>query len=210
MNTETNNPYASHGMKSCHHCGSVMSVETLHCPGCGSHCHARRPYSLQNTVAWLITSVILYIPANTLPIMTTYNFGESSHNTIISGVIYLWEKGSYLVASVIFLASIVVPLGKIITLSYLCLSVYMKDATALKTKTRAYEITELLGKWSMIDVFVVLTLVTLVQLGHTIAIHSNAGVLAFAGVVICTMLAANSFDPRLLWDLESKPSAENP
>ena len=209
MSIETENPNTPHGLKSCHHCGSLMSLDTRYCPGCGSHCHARKPYSLQNTLAWLVTSVLLYIPANTLPIMTTYNFGEPSHNTIISGVIYLWEKGSYLVASVIFLASIVVPLGKIITLSYLCLSVYMKDVTALKTKTRAYEITELLGKWSMIDVFVVLTLVTLVQLGHAIAIHSNAGVLAFAGVVICTMLAANSFDPRLLWDL-SETSAENP
>ena len=177
--------------------------------GSGHH-HHRRPYSIQNTMAWLVTSVLLYIPANTLPIMTTYHFGEPSHNTILSGVIYLWDKGSYLIATVIFLASIVVPLGKIITLSYLCLSVYRKDVNALKTKTRAYEITEVLGKWSMIDVFVVLTLVTLVQLGHTIAIHSNLGVLAFAGVVICTMLAARSFDPRLLWELQTNSEPRNP
>ena len=186
-----------------------MSRNTDRCPDCGSRCHLRKPYSLQNTIAWLITSILLYIPANTVPVMTTYHFGEPSHNTILSGVIYLWEKGSYLISTVIFLASIVVPLGKIITLSYLCISVYRKDVTALKAKTRAYEITELLGKWSMIDVFVVLTLVTLVQLGHTIAIQSNVGILAFAGVVICTMLAAKSFDPRLLWDLQPDFSSED-
>jgi paraquat-inducible protein A len=189
------------GLKSCHHCHTIMDLDTQHCPECGSLCFPRKRYSLQNTVAWLLTSVLLFIPANVLPIMTTYSFGEPSRNTIISGVIHLWEQGSYLISLVIFLASFVVPLGKIISLSWLCISVFQKDHSSLQTKTRVYQITELLGKWSMIDVFVVMTLVTLVQLGHTIAIHSNSGVLAFAGVVICSMFAAHSFDPRLLWDL---------
>lgn len=153
-----------------------------------------------------MTSVILYIPANALPVMTTQTLTYDSSNTIASGIIELWTHGSYLIATVIFFASLIVPIGKILILSYLCLCLVRRDSVSLKTKTRAFEITETLGKWSMIDVFVVLTLVSLVQLGHLASIHSNPGILAFAGVVFSTMMAARSYDVRLLWDSATEPS----
>lgn len=196
------------GLIRCPCCHSIVEHHHSTCPVCGSNVSFRTKDSLQKTLAWLITSVILYIPANVLPVMTTQTLTYDSANTIASGIIELWTHGSYLIASVIFFASLIVPIGKILILGYLCLCIIRKDAITLKTKTRAFEITEALGKWSMIDVFVVLTLVSLVQLGHIASIQSNPGILAFAGVVIATMMAARSFDIRLLWDSATEPSIQ--
>lgn len=196
------------GLMLCPCCHSISEKEHDICPVCGSNISIRSKSSIQKTLAWLITSVILYIPANVLPVMTTQTLTYDSSNTIASGIIDLWAHGSYLIAAVIFFASLIVPIGKILILGYLCLCIIRKDAITLKTKTRAFEITEALGKWSMIDVFVVLTLVSLVQLGHIASIQSNPGILAFAGVVIATMMAARSFDIRLLWDSATEPSIQ--
>lgn len=192
------------GLMLCPCCHSIAEKEHDICPVCGSNISIRSKSSIQKTLAWLITSIILYIPANILPVMTTQTLTYDSSNTIASGIIDLWAHGSYLIAAVIFFASLIVPIGKIVVLGYLCLCLVHRDSISLKTKTRAYEVTEALGKWSMIDVFVVLTLVSLVQLGHLASIHSNSGILAFTGVVVSTMMAARSYDVRLLWDASTE------
>jgi len=143
--------------------------------------------------------VVLYIPANILPIMRTRFLGEETGNTILGGVLVLWEHGSYPIAAVIFIASIVVPLGKMIVLGYLCLSVQFHSSYSPVQRTRLYRVTEIVGRWSMVDVFVVAILVALIQLGNVMSIYPGMAALAFAVMVITTMIAAIAFDPRLLW-----------
>lgn len=187
------------GLQGCPICTQVGSVEATQCGQCGSKLHANWQHSIQTTWAWLATSVILYIPANLLPI--TYNrfLGHQTESTIMGGVITLWEHGSEPIAMVIFVASVVVPIAKMLVLAYLCFSVQFQSTFALSEKTRLYRITEFVGRWSMIDVFVVAVLVALIQLGNIMTIRPGAAALAFAGMVATTMLAAIAFDPRLLW-----------
>ena len=175
-------------------------LPALVCPRCRAALHTRRPDSLQRTVALLITAVVLYIPANVLPIMTTDQLGQSLDSTILGGVILLVHHGSYPVAAVIFIASVLVPLGKLFALSFLCWGVARRHPTSHRQRTVLYRATELVGRWSMTDVFVVTVLVALIHLGGLIRITPGAAAVAFGGVVIVTMLAAESFDPRLIWD----------
>ena len=191
---------ATRGLACCHVC-CKRSPEALHrCPRCGAALHLRKPQSLQRTVALLITASLLYIPANVLPIMTTEQLGRATDSTILGGVILLVHYGSYPIAAVIFIASVLVPLGKLVALCWLCWSVARRHATSHRERTVLYRATELIGKWSMVDVFVVTVLVALIHLGGVLRITPGAAALAFAGVVIVTMLAAESFDPRLIWD----------
>ena len=155
--------------------------------------------SIQRTWALLLASVILYIPANTLPIMTTRFLGSESPATIMAGVVLMWEQGSYPVAAVIFIASIFVPVVKMLILFWLNLSVQRKHQLAQRERLFWYRITEFIGRWSMVDVFVVAVLVSLVQLGNTMSIYPGPAILAFCGVVVLSMLAALTFDSRLLW-----------
>jgi len=193
------------GLQGCPVCTLVVPVGTLHCPRCGAHGHARGPAgmvwneSLQKTWAWLITSMLLYLPANFLPIMFTNKLGDEKESTILGGVVTLWHHGSYPIAIIIFVASVLVPVGKILVLVWLCLSVQLGRPTALRQKTNLYRMTELVGRWSMVDVFVVGILVALIQLGKLMSVLPGPAALAFAGMVVTTMLAAGSFDPRLLW-----------
>lgn len=199
------------GLQGCPICTAVRPISVLHCPRCGSHshvpAHGAGPWSnsIQRTWAWLLTSVLLYLPANFLPIMYTRTWGNIRENTILGGVITLWHHGSYPIAVVIFVASVLVPIGKILALSVLCLSVQFRHPDALKHKARLYRATELVGRWSMVDVFVVGILVALIQLGNIMTILPGPAALAFAGMVFTTMLAAISFDPRLLWVNNKKP-----
>jgi paraquat-inducible protein A len=155
--------------------------------------------SIQTTWALLLTSVLLYIPANILPIMHTSVLGSDEPSTIFGGVILLWKMGSYPIAIVIFIASVFVPVAKIIILCWLNYSVQAKQQHANSERIFWYRITEFVGRWSMIDVFVVTVLVSLIQLGNIMNILPGHAALAFCGVVICTMLAAMSFDSRLIW-----------
>lgn len=155
--------------------------------------------SVQKTWALLITAVILYIPANTLPIMTTSLFGQEDPSTIIGGVILLWSLGSYPIAAIIFIASVIVPVAKILVLAWLNYSVQKQSDTLSLERVKWYRIAEFVGRWSMIDVFVVIVLASLIQLGPTMSITPGAATLAFSGVVIITMLAAMSFEPKLIW-----------
>jgi paraquat-inducible protein A len=162
--------------------------------------HLRITNSLERTTALLITAIILYIPANVLPIMNTLQLGQGEPATILGGVVILVKMGSYPIAAVIFIASVMVPIAKMLAISYLVWTAYRDVPISPGQRTRLYRITEFVGKWSMVDVFVVAILVALVHLEGLIVIESGAAALAFAGVVVITMLAAHEFDTRLLWD----------
>lgn len=155
--------------------------------------------SVQQTWALLFTSALLYVPANLLPIMNTEVLGRNEPNTIVGGVIRLWESGSYPIAIIIFVASVVVPVAKILILTWLNYSVHVDIQGATETRIKYYRLVELVGRWSMIDVFVVAVLVALIQMGHTLSVHPGPAALAFCLVVFSTMLAAMTFDSRLIW-----------
>ncbi len=191
---------AASGLASCHTCGRVSPVALGRCPRCGSHLHLRKPDSIQRTVALMVAAVALYIPSHLLPIMTVVELGDVSHNTIISGMLTFWRSGAYPIAIVIFTASILIPLLKIAALVWLCAAATGRVHPSPAMLGRVYWFTELLGRWSMIDIFVVGIMVSLMQLGNYMTITPGLGALAFAGVVVLTMLAAMSFDPRMLWD----------
>ena len=191
---------AALGLASCHVCYKLAPEREHHCPRCGTSLHLRVPDSLQRTVALLITAAVLYIPANVLPIMTTDQLGSSTDSTIIGGVVLLMQMGSYPVAIVIFVASVIVPVGKLCSLSWLCWSVARRHSSSHRQRTVLYRITEFIGRWSMTDVFVVTILVALIHLGGVLRITAGPAAVAFGGVVIVTMLAAESFDSRLIWD----------
>lgn len=163
----------------------------------------RKFQNKQFTWALLITSVILYIPASTLPIMTTRLLGHDDPGTIMEGVILLWEHGSHPIAIIIFIASVFIPLAKMILLAWLNYSIQLKSNELNQQRMLLYRITEFVGRWSMIDVFVVIILVSLIQLGNTMSIYPGPAALAFSGVVIVTMLAAMSFDSHLIWHTDT-------
>jgi paraquat-inducible protein A len=187
-------------LATCHTCLKVAPASEGHCPRCGARLHLRLADSLHRTMALVATAAILYVPANVLPIMTTEQLGRPTDSTILGGVVLLWHHGSYPIASVIFIASVLVPLGKLLVLTALCWSVRRGQLGRPRERTVLYRITELVGRWSMVDVFVVAILVALIQLGGVLRIEPGAAALAFCGVVIVTMIAAESFDPRLIWD----------
>ena len=170
------------------------------CPRCGSALHSRHKNSLNRTWALLITAIIFYIPANLLPITLTTALGKTEGDTIMQGVIYFLFSGDLPVALVIFTASILVPMLKMIALTYLLISVQRHSPHRALNRTKIFRIVEFVGRWSMIDVFVVTIMVALVQLGAVATIQAGSGAIFFCAVVIITMLAAKSFDPRLIWD----------
>ncbi len=201
---------ADRGLASCQTCGRVAPVLLGRCPRCDSRLHLRNPASIQRTVALMIAAAALYIPSHLLPIMTVVELGEVSKNTIISGMLTFWRSRAYPIALVIFTASILIPLLKIGALTWLCAAAAGRAHPAPGMLGRIYWFTELLGRWSMIDIFVVGIMVSLMQLGNYMTITPGLGALAFAGVVVLTMFAAMSFDPRLLWDRLDEISAATP
>lgn len=194
---------SAQGLQGCTICTAVAPLDATLCGGCGGRLHAGWDQSIQRTWAWLITSIILYIPANFLPIMHTRFLGKDSESTILGGVVTLWEHGSYPIALVIFVASVLVPIGKIFILIWLCISVQIRSTLVLSQKARLYRATEFVGRWSMVDVFVVGILVALIQLGNIMTILPGPAALAFAAMVAATMFAATAFDPRLIWQSAS-------
>jgi len=198
------NTAANHGLANCQVCGLLSEASKSHCPRCSSNLFLRKPDSIHRVIAYLMTACIHYIPANFLPITATTQFGNTINRTIMGGVIHLWEQGSYPVSFIIFFASIVIPVAKIIALFWLCWSVRYKFEHKQKERSLLFRVTEFIGRWSMIDIFVVSILVALIQLGGVITIQAGNAAVAFAGVVILTMFAAYAFDPRLIWDEVSK------
>lgn len=194
---------AERSLARCHSCGRVEPVETEHCPRCHAPLHLRKPDSLERTVALTIGAVILYFPANLLPVLRVEStLSGTRQSTIISGVVQFWQEGDYPVAAIIFLASVMIPVLKVLAILVLCLGAHFGYWP--RVMTQLYRITEYIGRWSMVDVFVVAILVGVVQLGSVIAINAGEGAFAFAGVVVLTMLASHSFDPRLIWDAAAK------
>jgi paraquat-inducible protein A len=171
------------------------------CPRCGSSLHRRKPNSVDRTWALLITSTLLYIPANVYPVMTFTTLGSGEPSTIIGGVKELIAANMWPLALIVFVASILVPMLKMIFLAYLLISVHALSRWRLKDRTLIYRIVEAVGRWSMVDVFIVSILVALVHLGSVASIVPNVGIIAFASVVVLTMIAAITFDPRLMWDV---------
>jgi paraquat-inducible protein A len=206
---------ASLGLAGCHTCGKVSPVALGRCPRCGARLHLRKPASIQRTVALVIASAVLYLPANLLPIMIVSELGGTTPTTIVAGMIQFWQTGAYPIAIVIFVASIFIPLVKIVALVWLCAAAAGRVHPSPKVLGRIYWLTELMGRWSMVDIFVVAILVAMVQLGTYMTVLPGPGALAFASVVVLTMFAAMSFDPRLLWDRldhlqTSPPDRERP
>ncbi len=191
------------GLAGCHVCGLVVrsvGVGAQRCPRCRSALHLRKPASIARTWALLVTAVLLYVPANLLPVMRTAYLGKENADTIMSGVVYFLLHGDWPLALVIFVASVLVPLLKMMALVYLLISVQRRSRIRHRERTVLYRVTELIGRWSMVDVFVVAVLAALVQMGNLATIYPGPGASAFAAVVVLTMLAAQSFDPRLIWD----------
>lgn len=195
------------GLVSCHDCHllsrlpNISSHQNASCPRCGGELHQRKPNSIARTWALLIAAMIFYIPANLLPMTITSALGNVQEDTIMSGVIYFIHSGSWEIALVIFTASVFVPFMKFLILIYLLLSVQFKSIKRPKDRTVLFRITEAVGRWSMVDVYVVTILVALVKLGILADIEAGPAAIYFASVVVSTMVAAESFDPRLIWDV---------
>ena len=190
------------GMVACHSCHllSRLTQTPADCPRCGAALHSRKPNSVARAWALVIAAVVFYIPANLLPITHTISLGTVQSDTIMSGVIYFIHSGSWPVALVIFVASVFVPLLKLLVLSFLLISVQRRWQWRPVDRTRLYRLTEVIGRWSMLDIYVITILVALVNLGALATIEAGPGAIFFAGVVVVTMLAAEAFDPRLIWD----------
>jgi len=190
------------GMIACRHCGTVwrQAAEGERCRRCRSRLHSRKPDSISRTWALLITACILYLPANLLPVMITRSLFGTQEDTILSGVIYFWVWGDWAFAAIIFIASFLVPLFKLSALMLMAIAARRHSQWARAERTRLYRVVEIIGRWSMLDVFVVSLLAGLVRMDQVAEITAGPGIASFGGVVVLTMLASISFDPRLAWD----------
>lgn len=199
------------GLLSCETCGLLSrpasGAEPGHCPRCSAGLEWRHPRSIQTTWALVIAAAICYIPANVLPVMGTTTLGTTEYDTIMGGVVFLYTSGSWPLALIVLIASVMVPLGKLIALSYLLITVQRGAVTGNRERTRLYRMVEIIGRWSMLDVFVDTFTVALVQLSPLMSVRPGAGVVFFAAVVVLTMIAAESFDPRLIWDANPRDDA---
>ena len=201
---------AEQGLCSCHVCNLVSRLERgsgqANCPRCGASLHYRKPGSVARCWALLISAYILYIPANLLTMMETGSLLKYRKDTIISGVVELWRTGSWGIAVVVFIASVTIPLLKLISLTLLLVSVQRRSLWRPRQRTRLYRLVELVGRWSMLDIYVVALLAALVQLGNMATVKAGPAALAFGAVVVLTMFASMQFDPRLIWDPIQKES----
>ncbi|MDO8695048.1 MAG: paraquat-inducible protein A [Sheuella sp.] len=162
--------------------------------------HFRKPNSIGRTWALVIAAYVLIIPANLMPVMATGSLFGTEKDTIFGGVKFLWESNSQVLAIILFCASIVIPFAKLISLTFLLISVRSRSTWKPKVRAQLYRIVEAIGRWSMIDVYVATMLTALVQFGDLMSIRAGAGAIAFGSVVLLTIFAAKSFDPRLIWD----------
>ena len=201
------------GVIGCHTCGLVCRNvsgnvqldgdgvdDAMACPRCGSTLRRRKTNSYTRTWALLIAGFILYIPANVLPIMRTASLGDIDDNTIISGVVELWTRGSPSLAVIVFTASILVPMLKFLALGMLLVSSQRGSDWARPQRAKLYRLVEFIGYWSMLDVFVVALLTALVRFSVLSRVEPLPGVIFFGLTVVLTMFASISFDPRLIWD----------
>jgi paraquat-inducible protein A len=199
------NPVAmEQGLQSCHGCGLLSrpapGVEDGRCPRCDEELVFRKPRSLERTLAYLIAAAACYIPANLLPVLTTNTAGGSESDTIMQGVVLLWSPTGWPLSLIVLFASIMIPSAKIVALLYLVITVKRGSIQNNAQRVRLYRMVEIVGRWSMVDVFVDTFTVSLIQLQPLMSVEPGPGLLFFAAVVVLTMLAVESFDPRLIWD----------
>jgi len=192
------------GYLTCHACGLLHRASGhahgLFCTRCGAALHTRKPNSVARAWALLIAAYVLIVPANVLPVMVSGSLFGAESDTIMSGVAFLWSDGSWLLAAILFIASIAVPFAKLGAMTFLLVSVQRRSTLAPEQRTRLYRVLEFVGRWSMIDIYVAAILTALVQFGGLMSIQAGPGAIAFGAVVVLTMFAAESFDPRLIWD----------
>lgn len=196
------------GLVTCRTCAKVWPRSTPACGRCGSALVSRDRQSLSRVWAWWAAGLICYIPANLYPMLVTKTLTTTSQDTIIAGAIEIAKHGDFVIALIVLVASVVIPVAKFIAIAYLAVSVQRKSQRTVLGRMRLYEVTEFIGRWSMIDVFVVAILSAVVQLSVVAQVQPGPAVLAFALSVIFTMLSARSFDTRLIWDsLPPKPQS---
>jgi paraquat-inducible protein A len=195
------------GLQSCEACGLLSrpapGEEEGRCPRCNEELVFRKPASLQRTWAFLIAAAICYIPANLLPVLTTTTAKGAESDTILQGVVLLWSPTGWPLSLIVLIASIMIPIGKIVALAYLLVSVQRGSIKNNEQRVRLYRMVKFIGRWSMVDVFVDTFTAALVQLQPLMAVEPAPGLVYFAAVVVLTMFAAESFDPRLIWDPSS-------
>jgi len=195
---------AAGGLMLCPVCAQLNrrteGVDHASCARCGSLVHVRRPESLKRAWAFLIAAAILYIPANVFPIMHSGSLYGVQSDTIWSGIVWLWQTGSWVLAVIVFVASLLVPIAKIVSLAVLLVAAQRRSTWHPQRRARLVRSTHWIGRWSMVDSYVVSTLVALVQFKAFASIEPGEGAIAFGAVVVLTMLATQSFDPRLTWD----------
>jgi paraquat-inducible protein A len=191
------------GLLVCLDCrATVRRVQAAHsrCPRCRARLHERKPHSLAITTVLVLAAAVLYIPANLLPVMDTRTFFDDENDTIMSGVLVLMQSGSWPIALLVFIASIVVPLLKILALGLLLYSAWRPSPRGRLQRSQLYRMVEFIGRWSMLDVYAISLLATLVQVQSFASVIVGWGAWAFGAVVVLTLLAARTFDERLLWD----------
>ena len=199
------NPMAmEQGLQSCHGCGllsrPMSGAAENFCPRCDEKLEFRKPQSLERTLAYLMAAAVCYIPANLLPVMTTTTAGGSESDTIMQGVVLLWSPTGWPLSLIVLFASIMIPSAKILALLYLVITVKRGSIKNNSQRVRLYRMVEIIGRWSMVDVFVDTFTVSLIQLQPLMSVEPGPGLLFFAAVVVLTMLAVEAFDPRLIWD----------
>jgi len=201
------------GLQSCEACGlpsrPAPGAHEGRCPRCDEELHFRKPASLQRTLAYLIAAAICYIPANVLPVMTTITAKGRESDTIMQGVVLLWSPHGWPLSLIVLFASIMIPSAKIAALGYLLYTVRRGSIQNNAQRIRMYRIVEAIGRWSMVDVFVDTFTVALIQLQPLMSVEPAPGLLFFAAVVVLTMLAVESFDPRLIWDAASSKEVQH-
>jgi paraquat-inducible protein A len=192
------------GLQNCESCGllsrPVPDDGDAHCPRCDEALEFRKPRSLERTAAFVAAAAICYVPANVLPVLTTTTAAGAESDTILQGVVLLWSPTGWPLSLIVLFASIMIPVGKIVALAYLLFTVRRGSIAGNGQRVRLYRTVRLIGRWSMVDVFVDTFTAALVQLQPLMSVEPGPGLFFFAAVVVLTMLAAESFDPRLIWD----------
>ncbi|MBU2961531.1 paraquat-inducible protein A [Citreicella sp. C3M06] len=190
------------GLVGCVQCGRVHRPGVMVCDRCGAAIASRDTTSVQRVWAWLFAGLVVYVPANIYPMLRTTVLGKTSESTIFGGVVDLMHHGSYGIAAIVFFASIIIPCSKFAAIAFLALSVQRKVRMSAGARHKLYEVVEFVGRWSMIDVFVVAILASLVQLDFAASINPGIAAVSFAVSVAFTMISAESFDSRLIWDAD--------
>ncbi len=194
----------AHGLQSCESCGllsrPVPGDDDARCPRCDEGLEFRRANSLERTAAFVLAAAICYVPANLLPVLTTTTAAGAESDTILQGVVLLWSPTGWPLSLIVLVASVMIPIGKIVALAYLLFTVRRGSVANNGQRVRLYRLVRLIGRWSMVDVFVDTFTAALVQLQPLMSVQPAPGLFFFAAVVVLTMLAAESFDPRLIWD----------